>query len=138
MPNVVSFTPPWLSRPSPGSSFFSGESSYQVPNKAAQGPAAGKEADASRNDAPYEGPTRILAKRRTEIFTVVDNQIRWANLVTLRDEWRSQETENRKSSKQRKEEKKGDSSPAVGEEEPEDGSQNYRVDNLDWIPPRLR
>lgn len=138
MPNVVSFTPPWLSRPSPGSSFFSGQSSDQVPSKASQGP-SGKDTDTARYEAEYEGPTRIIARRGTEIFTVVDNQIRWANLVTLRDEWRSQESENRKSSKQTKEGKKESSAPAAAVEEPsEDGSHHYRVGDRDWISPGHR
>lgn len=63
------------------------------------------------------------------MFTVVDNQIRWANLVTLRDEWRTQEAENRKGSKQRKDKKDGmNGEEDSSDEEPaEDGSQNYRV-----------
>lgn len=130
MPNVVSYTPPWLSRPSPGSSFFSGQSAEKLPGKAAVQGSGGKEADTARNDIPYDGPTRIIARRGTEIFTVVDNQIRWANLVTLRDKWRSQEIENRKYSKQGKEGKESGLSPASGEENAsEDGSQNYRVAN---------
>lgn len=41
------------------------------------------------NDATQEPrPVRTLARRGTEVFTVVDNQIRWADLARLKDEWR--------------------------------------------------
>lgn len=77
MPNVVSYTPPWLSRPSPGASLFSSTSAkgqdYGLLN------ANGKD--------EYTGPTRTLAKRGNEVFTVVDNQIRWSSLTRLKDEW---------------------------------------------------
>lgn len=77
MPNVVSYTPPWLSRPSPGASLFSSTSAkgqdYDLLN------ANGKD--------EYTGPTRTLAKRGNEVFTVVDNQIRWSSLTRLKDEW---------------------------------------------------
>ncbi|KAK2762620.1 hypothetical protein FQN54_000793 [Arachnomyces sp. PD_36] len=133
MLDVVSFTPPWLSRPSPGSSFFSGHPSNQLPGKQSQG-AAVKEADTAGSDSPYDGPTRVIARRGREVFTVVDNQIRWANLVTLRDEWRSQEAENRKPSKQGKD--RNDGKSGKQEEGPlEDGSQNYRVLNVPVYSP---
>lgn len=76
MPKVISYTPPWLCRPSPGASFFSSVS----PKSPAAQPDNGKTAE-------YEGPTRTLAKRGTEVFAVVDNQIRWSNLTRLKDEW---------------------------------------------------
>ena len=141
MPNVISYTPPWLSRPSPGSGFFSGQAANRLSSHAASS-SVGKDADTARNDIPYNGPTKIIARRGTEIFTVVDNQIRWANLVVLRDEWRFRERESRKSEKQGKGGKEGDSSSATGgnqekgkqrsssngpEESSEDGSQQYRV-----------
>ncbi|KAL2002128.1 hypothetical protein VTN02DRAFT_617 [Thermoascus thermophilus] len=76
MPRVISYTPPWLCRPSPGASFFSSVS----PKSPAAQPENGKTAE-------YEGPTRTLAKRGTEVFAVVDNQIRWSDLTRLKDEW---------------------------------------------------
>ncbi|EEP75951.1 conserved hypothetical protein [Uncinocarpus reesii 1704] len=72
MPRVVDYAPAWLSRPSPGATFFSSSSSKKP----------------SENDAEsYFGPTNILARRGTEVFAVVDNQIRWANLALLKDQW---------------------------------------------------
>ncbi|KAL4917219.1 hypothetical protein BDW62DRAFT_88777 [Aspergillus aurantiobrunneus] len=75
MPKVISYTPPWLSRPSPGASLFSSP--------------APKDPGSLRNskDAGYVGPSRTLARRGNEVFTVVDNQIRWSSLMRLKDEW---------------------------------------------------
>ncbi|KAL4742286.1 hypothetical protein BDV11DRAFT_180990 [Aspergillus similis] len=75
MPKVISYTPPWLSRPFPGATLFS--------SPAPKDPASSK----STKDTPYLGPSRTLARRGNEIFTVVDNQIRWSSLTRLKDDW---------------------------------------------------
>ncbi|KAL3444888.1 hypothetical protein BJX65DRAFT_282666 [Aspergillus insuetus] len=79
MPKVISYTPPWLSRPSPGASLFASTTHKD--------PASLK----IRKDAKYDGPSRTLARRGNEIFTVVDNQIRWSSLTRLKDEWQQRE-----------------------------------------------
>jgi hypothetical protein len=38
----------------------------------------------------YQGPHRLLANRGTEIFTVVDNKIRWADLARVKSDWEEQ------------------------------------------------
>jgi nucleoporin NUP82 len=75
MPKVISYTPPWLSRPFPGAALFS--------SPAPKDPASSK----STKDTPYLGPSRTLARRGNEVFTVVDNQIRWSSLTRLKDDW---------------------------------------------------
>lgn len=83
MPKVIGYTPPWLSRPSPGARIFS--------DPAPQSPASPSKrssyltAPPSSND--YQGPRRLVASRGTEIFTVVGNKIRWADLASVRDQW---------------------------------------------------
>ncbi|KAL3467242.1 hypothetical protein BJX64DRAFT_192606 [Aspergillus heterothallicus] len=79
MPKVISYTPPWLSRPSPGASLFA-STTHKDPTSLK-----------NPKDYKYDGPTRTLAKRGNEVFTVVDNQIRWANLTRLKDEWQQRE-----------------------------------------------
>lgn len=74
MPKILSYTPPWLSRPSPGFNLFSTNSGWI-------------------SSATYRGPRRIIARRGTEIFVVVDNQIRWSDLCMLKDEWDEQQKE---------------------------------------------
>ncbi|KAL9024933.1 MAG: hypothetical protein Q9196_006145 [Gyalolechia fulgens] len=85
MPKVLSYTPPWLSRPSPGYNLFSSES-----GKESSGTPNGlKVASNGKRNDEYRGPRRSTACRDTEIFTVVDNQIRWSDLSMLRYDWES-------------------------------------------------
>ncbi|KAF3480450.1 uncharacterized protein GIQ15_05797 [Arthroderma uncinatum] len=82
MPRIVDYSPPWLSRPSPGVDLFC-PSSTDKPSSSI------RNAQKAIVDAAQEPrPVRTLARRGTEIFTVVDNQIRWADLARLKDEWR--------------------------------------------------
>lgn len=78
MPKVLSHTPPWLSRPSPGASLFTSTS--------LQAPLSNSENGADKNES-YEGPHRTLACRGLEVFAVVGNQIRWSDLTTLQSQW---------------------------------------------------
>lgn len=80
MPKVISYTPPWLSRPSPGASLFSSTASKGLD----------KSSQSLRQNDDYTGPTRVLAQRGNEVFTVVDNQIRWSSLTRLKDEWQQE------------------------------------------------
>ncbi|PYH95776.1 nuclear pore complex protein An-Nup82 [Aspergillus ellipticus CBS 707.79] len=75
MPKVISYTPPWLSRPAPGASIFS-SSGQKAPDYLK-----------GQKQSVYSGPTRIQARRGNELFTVVDNQIRWSDLTRLKNEW---------------------------------------------------
>ncbi|ODH48199.1 hypothetical protein GX48_05690 [Paracoccidioides brasiliensis] len=87
MPKIIDYSPPWLSRPSPGSSFFL--SSGSEPSLHASPIAKSKAANDTRHQ-PYVGPKRTQARRGTEIFAVVDNQIRWSDLSTLKNEWQAE------------------------------------------------
>ncbi|OJJ50532.1 hypothetical protein ASPZODRAFT_57173 [Penicilliopsis zonata CBS 506.65] len=78
MPKVLSYTPPWLCRPSPGAALFS--------SSAAKG--ANREQQNGGREGDYVGPVKTLARRGNEVFVVVDNQIRWSNLTRLKDEWK--------------------------------------------------
>ncbi|KIW93299.1 uncharacterized protein Z519_05904 [Cladophialophora bantiana CBS 173.52] len=82
MPKIIGYTPPFLSRPSPGSKIFT--------DPEPQSPASPSKRSSYIGALPstqYQGPRRLLAGRGTEIFTVVGNKIRWADLTTVRDEW---------------------------------------------------
>ena len=74
MPKILSYTPSWLTRPSPGYALFS-----QKP----------KEINAEAKEQKQGGQDlrirRTIAHRGTEIFVVVDNEIRWSDLVMLRE-----------------------------------------------------
>ncbi|KIX03902.1 uncharacterized protein Z518_07455 [Rhinocladiella mackenziei CBS 650.93] len=82
MPKVIGHTAPWLSRPAPGAKIFS--------DPAPQSPASSSKRSSYVGSPPsndYQGPRRLVASRGTEIFAVVGNKIRWADLATVRDEW---------------------------------------------------
>ncbi|MCJ1380223.1 hypothetical protein MMC17_003326 [Xylographa soralifera] len=84
MPKVLSYTPAWLSRPSPGFDLFR-SNDRKLSNKAS-------EAGSKKGE---QGTRRILAYRRTEycneIFVVVGNTIRWADLGQLKDDWEGEQ-----------------------------------------------
>ena len=68
MPKVLSYTPPWLSRPSPGFRVF-----YDPP----------KSTPANPESAPAVSKT--VVSRGTQLFVAVGNEIRWTDLVYLKD-----------------------------------------------------
>ena len=86
MPKVIGATPPYLCRPSPGSQIF-GEAESRSPTSPSKGSLSANSPDGSSSLGQYQGPRRLVASRGAEIFTVVGNRIRWADLVAVRDEW---------------------------------------------------
>ena len=85
MPRVISYTPPWLTRPSRGFDFFNASPKAKTA--------------ASSQPKPYHGPHRTTARCGKYLFTVAGNELRWANLTQLKDDW----AEHSRSSKQNKE-----------------------------------
>lgn len=86
MPRIISYTPAWLSRPSPGFHLFSNSTLNEQEH--ARKPS--NERNGKRNST-YVGPKRTIARRGTEVFVVVDNQIRWSDLCMLKDKWDEQQ-----------------------------------------------
>ena len=75
MARVVGHTPSWLSAPSPGFNLFQRNPDTKAPSSL-------------RNQlvkADARGPTRTIAHRGSEIFVLVGNEIRWSDLVSLKD-----------------------------------------------------
>ncbi|KAL8692910.1 MAG: hypothetical protein Q9218_002168 [Villophora microphyllina] len=86
MPRVLSYTPPWLSRPSPGFDLFASTKNLSSPNT----PRSSRtQANGIKRGEEYLGPQRTIARRGTEVFVVVDNQIRWSDLSLLKDDFES-------------------------------------------------
>ena len=85
MPKITSYTPSWLSRPSPGFDFL---------NFAANSQANG------HTGADTEEPStlRTLAVRGAEVFYAQGNELRWAELVTLRDQVEADGAQNNRQS----------------------------------------
>lgn len=70
MPKVLSYTPEWLSRPSPGYHLF-------APKQSNGNGAAAKSKEF--------GPRKTIATRGSEVFVAVGHEIRWADLVNLKE-----------------------------------------------------
>ena len=68
----MSYTPLWLSRPSPGFNLFQSKS----PERLSQ-----------IGSKPHGGPKRTIATRGTEVFIAVGDEIRWSDLLWIRDQW---------------------------------------------------
>ncbi|KAI0145967.1 hypothetical protein F4776DRAFT_385990 [Hypoxylon sp. NC0597] len=76
MPKIKSYTPAWLLPPSPGHDLF-------VPNpNDAHSASSYTSKDISKN-----GPRRTIARRGTEVFIAVGKEIRWADLLYLKERW---------------------------------------------------
>ena len=99
MPKITSHTPAWLSRPSPGFDLFSAQENTRSTEKSSDG-------TTTRSDFP--GPRRTIARRGTEVFVVVGNTIRWADLSTYKEEWEQKDQERKGYSKSRNQLTNGD------------------------------
>jgi len=114
MPKVISYTPSWLSGQAPGHEIFT-----PAFGKAAneQGSTYKPSAESSRRNA-RPGPRRTIARRGTEVFIAVGKEIRWADLVYLKERWEDKQ-----------ENSHGKSKILEDEEDAEDAgrAQGYRV-----------
>ena len=76
MPKIVSYTPAWLSKPNPGHEIFT----------ATHAPSSHSSNSSSRRKLK-PGPRRTIVHRGTEVFIAVGKEIRWADLVYLKEAW---------------------------------------------------
>ncbi|RYP79167.1 hypothetical protein DL771_000145 [Monosporascus sp. 5C6A] len=83
MPKIKSYTPAWLSKPSPGHDLFA-PSHSDTPKRSSL-------YDSARTYAA-SGPHRTIARRGTEVFIAVGKEIRWADLVYLKERWQEKGT----------------------------------------------
>ncbi|KAI1744010.1 hypothetical protein F4680DRAFT_327004 [Xylaria scruposa] len=84
MPKIKAYTPAWLSSPSPGHQLF-------APNP---NDAQNISSYASRA-VSTAGPRRTIATRGTEVFIAVGKEIRWADLVYLKERWQEKAAQGR-------------------------------------------
>lgn len=75
MSKIKSYTPSWLSKPAPGHTLF--QASAEDLNSSAF--------TSRRKSRP--GPRRSIARRGTEVFVAVNREIRWGDLVYLKESW---------------------------------------------------
>lgn len=77
MPKITNYTPAWLSRPNPGHDLFTAPSTPSL--------------TPSSKKTTKSGPRRTVAHRGTEVFIAVGKEIRWADLVYLKEAWEYKE-----------------------------------------------
>lgn len=109
MPNIISYTPAWLCKPNPGHEIFTTstkDTNYSSIPKVTNG-----------KKTPKPGPWRTIARRGTEIFVAVGREIRWADLVYMKEAWEHEQD-------QKSGTKKGDDPESQYEA---DHAQGYRV-----------
>ncbi|CAK7564736.1 MAG: hypothetical protein SEPTF4163_002635 [Sporothrix epigloea] len=93
MPKIRSFTPSWLSTDSTdGRGLFSPSSasarrSNILASTASPYPSSVYGSPKKQQPLPLPGPRRTIARRGTEIFVANGREIRWADLVTMKDNW---------------------------------------------------
>lgn len=112
MPQVLGYTPTWLSKPNPGHEMFTAGPTSNT--------ASGNGYNSNHNKSNKSGPRRTIARRGTEVFIAVGKEIRWADLVYLKETWENKQ-ENQRSFL------KGKSRVGEEIEAEEKAAQGYRV-----------
>ncbi|THV48810.1 hypothetical protein BGAL_0226g00050 [Botrytis galanthina] len=88
MPQVLGYTPTWLSKPNPGHEIFTAKpTGIQTASGASYNP--------NERKTNTVGPKRTIARRGTEIFIAVGKEIRWADLVYLKETWENKQENQR-------------------------------------------
>ena len=91
MPQITSYTPAWLSQPNVGHEIFA---------QTAKGPNYPSLSGISNTKkVPKPGPLRTIAHRGTQVFIAVGKEIRWADLVYLKETWEDGRKVNKESSR---------------------------------------
>jgi len=117
MPKVISYTPTWLSKPNPGHEIFTAK-----PAGAQSTSTNGSSSSSKRAAKP--GPRRTIARRGTEVFIAVGKEIRWADLVYLKEAWEDKQS--------RKPNGKARSRESTDNQYEEDHAQGYRVSSPEF------
>ncbi|KAK1239128.1 hypothetical protein MKX08_006189 [Trichoderma sp. CBMAI-0020] len=91
MPKVKHYSAAWLSKNAPGNQLFE-PSADSLRSKALSSPSKKKQTP---------GPRRNIARRGTEVFVAVGKEIRWGDLVYLKEEWMEKQSRRRRSSSAR-------------------------------------
>ncbi len=85
MPTIRSYTPPWLTEPAPGHNLF-------APSEG-ELKASTLSPYASRKRAGDPGPRRTIARRGTEVFVANGRELKWGDLIYLKDAWDSKQNQ---------------------------------------------
>lgn len=117
MPKIKSYTPAWLLPPTPGHDLFAPD-----PNDASF---------YTSKSLSKSVPRRTLARRGTEVFIAVGKEIRWADLVYLKERWEEKQTKARNGSRVKREESVSPSDEELLRETIESGcAEGFRVSSF--------
>lgn len=83
MPKIKGWTPAWLDKPAPGSKLF-------APSKDDQ-----KSSAFSSKARSKPGPTRTIARSGSQVFVAVGKEVRWADLIDLKERWQEKTSRGR-------------------------------------------
>ncbi|KAL2064352.1 hypothetical protein VTL71DRAFT_4846 [Oculimacula yallundae] len=85
--NIAEYTPAWLQKPYPGHGLFTSAPAKATSSFLSQ--SNGSDSASKRSAKP--GPRRTIARRGVEVFIAVGKEIRWADLVYLKESWEYKE-----------------------------------------------
>lgn len=88
MPKILSYTPAWLSNPSLGHEIFTAS---KQPTDTPATPVKFSNGTAKKIEKP--GPKRTIAHRGSEVFVAVGKEIRWADLVIVKERYEEQQNQ---------------------------------------------
>ncbi len=110
MPKVISWTPEWLAKPNPGHTIFTNTSTTLAHTHSASLTGL----DSSIKRAAKPGPRRTIACRGSEVFVAVGKEIRWADLIYLKDAFKHKQSRNGHGKGKKNEENQFDGDHAQG------------------------
>lgn len=115
MPKIKGWTPAWLDKPSPGSKLF-------APSKDDQ-----KSSAFSSKSQFKPGPTRTIARSGSQVFVAVGKEVRWADLIDLKERWQEKTTRGRSDVRIKRENSGGISDDDISQAAAEGDYAGFRV-----------
>ncbi|KAK6865560.1 hypothetical protein PG995_002088 [Apiospora arundinis] len=116
MPKVKAYTPAWLSRPSPGHQIFAPSAGEPRPSPYSS----------SRSDVNKTGPRRTIAQSGSQVFVAVGKEIRWADLIELKEKWQDKDVRGRSDFRIKREDSNGPDANDLLDAAEQDGYVGFR------------
>ncbi|KAK8873295.1 nuclear pore complex protein An-Nup82 [Apiospora arundinis] len=117
MPKVKAYTPAWLSRPSPGHQIFAPSAGEPRPSPYSS----------SRSDVNKTGPRRTIAQSGSQVFVAVGKEIRWADLIELKEKWQDKDVRGRSDFRIKREDSNGPDANDLLDAAEQDGYVGFRT-----------
>ncbi|ORY69865.1 nuclear pore complex protein An-Nup82 [Pseudomassariella vexata] len=114
MPKIKSYTPAWLSQPSPGHRLFA-PSSEQPRSSLASA------------SVPRLAPRRTIARSGSQIFVAVGKEVRWADLIELKEIWHARSARGGSGSRLNREDSGGPEEEELLRAAAQDGYAGFRT-----------